>query len=52
MQELKVCMAAIVEAAKRSPEIMPVARSVQDRRAMNSYFAERPEDPYVVRYKN
>ena len=44
-------MAAIMEAANRTPEIMPVAKYVRDRRAMKVYFAERPEDPVVVQRK-
>ena len=44
-------MASIMEAAKHSPETIPVSRYVQVRRAMNLYFAERPDDPNVMRYK-
>ena len=51
LQELNKCMVSIMEAAKADPEIMPVARYVQDRRALNLCFAGRPEEANVVRYK-
>ena len=44
-------MAAIMEAGKCRPIVMPVATYVQDRRAMTMYWAEQPQDANVEQYK-
>ena len=51
LQEMNNCMAAIMKAAKCNADIMPVARYVQDRKAMNLYCEEMRKDPNVLQYK-
>ena len=45
------CMAAVMEAAKSCPDIMLVARYVQDGRALSLYCEKELEDPNVMLFR-